>query len=293
MKLNMLNKYTIFKTKFYLFYPIYEWIYKNPQFLNHTYIYGDNLKIIMNKYLFILPIYDGKLENLNTEHLWCKEWIKNSYNQQIEKINKKYFFFFKYDLEKINKINELNQKKNIMLNDLHHLYSANSSTNALRKSYKLTNIQDLNKNTIYLNKSGKNTNFENYYCKINKEKEEFEPPYKSKSIIIRSFTYLLFKYPEFTLTNFSNYLSNQIFLNWFYLNKVDYNELYRNELIYLIQKNYNPFICYPILIPLLFDDSKYVLKNIIKIIPNQIYCIYTRWFIKLNLQYYKKNKFMN
>jgi endonuclease I len=282
-----MNKYIIFKTKFYLFYPIFKWIHKNPQFLNHKYIHNDNLKIVMNKYLFILPIYDGNLEYLNTEHLWCKEWIKNSYNNQFEKMNKK------YDLEKINKMNELNQKKNMMMNDLHHLFSANLSINALRKSYKLTNIQDLNKNTIYLNKSGKNTNFENYYCKINKNKEEFEPPYESKSIIIRSFTYLLFKYPEFTQLNFSNYLSNHIFLNWFYLNKVDYTELYRNELIYLIQKNYNPFICYPLLIPLLFDDSKNVFIKIIKMIPNQLYCIYTKLFIKLNLQYYKKNKFMH
>ncbi len=255
----MLNKYQIFTTKLYIFYPLYEFVYKNKNFIKHTYLNYDKIKTIMNKHLFILPIYHDKLENLNIEHLWCKQWIK--------------------------------EEKNIsfLLNDLHHLYPANSYINALRKHYKFNELKkNKNDNILYINKEGKITNYDYYYCKINKEKELFEPPNESKDIIVRSLIYLMFRYPELTLHKISNILPNHLFLEWFYKNKVQYEELLRNEYVNYYQKNKNIFISYPILIPILFDDSKDVLKNIIKIIPNQIYCLYTSFFIQKNIKLLNK-----
>ncbi len=258
-----INKFKIFKTKFYLFYPVYEYVYKNKNFINHKSLNPIKIKTIMFKYLFVLPIYYDKLENLNIEHLWCKEWINNNKNNIIDYAN----------------------IKNKIINDLHHLYLSNSKINSIRKNYK---FDELNQNYEFINLNGQLTIEKYKYCKINKEKELFEPPNFCKDIIVRSFTYLLFRYPEFTTYRFSKSLSNDIYLKWFYLNKVSYNELFKNELIGVFQNNINIFVKYPILIPLLFDDSKYVFKNLIKFIPNQIYCLYTSFFIKLNLNYYRK-----
>ncbi len=265
-----LNKYKIFQLKFRLFYPIYEYIYKNNNFIKHKFINYDKSKIIFNKYLFILPIYKDELQNLNIEHLWCKQWIK--------------------DL-KINKNNSKEQSnKSLMTHDLHHLFSSNSLINSIRKSYVFSDLNKNNLNTIYIHQNGKITDEFNFYCKIDKNRQIFEPPEHSKDIIVRSLTYLLFRYPDLTNQEFSNKISSKVYLNWYYKNKIEFEELMKNELINCIQKNKNPFITYPILIPILFDDSDNFLKNIIKIIPNQIYCLYTSFFIKLNLKYVIKNK---
>ncbi len=266
---NIINKYTIFKTKFYLFYPIYENIYKNKNFINHKSINPSKIKTIMYKYLFVLNIYKDDLENLNIEHLWCKDWIN--------KINNK-------------NINDYANKKNKLINDLHHLYLANSKINAIRKNYVFNDLNSINNMNEFLNINGKKTIEKYSYCKINKENEVFEPPNHSKDIIIRSFTYLLFRYPEFCENRFSKSISNDVYLKWFYLNKVTYNELLKNEFIGYFQNNINIFVKYPIYIPILFDDSKDFLINIIKIIPNQLYCLYISYLIKLNINFIKKNR---
>lgn len=260
-----MKKQTIFKLKFYTLYPIYEWIHKNTNFYKHKFIKYDNLKIIMNKYLNILPIYYGELDNLNIEHIWCKEWIKN--------IN----------------IRE-NTIKNTMMNDMHHLYLANQNINSIRKNYKFRDISNENKNIKYIDIKDRKTNENNYYCKINEKYESFEPPEHSKGIIIRSIIYLLFRYPELTIDKLSTKIPNNKYLEWFYNNKVEYNELLKNEFIKLIQNNKNIFINYPILVPILFDDNKDFFIKIIKMIPNQIYCLYTYYFIKKNLDIFYKNK---
>lgn len=252
--------------------------------INKTYFTNDFKKMISNtksktllhQYLKFIPIYGIINNNLNIEHLWCKSWTDNK----------------------------------ILINDMHNLYLANAELNAKRNDYGFSKIKYkknnmMNDNMLLLSNKGKiiknnDLDYDNIfykkkyfnYCKVDLKKLKFEPPDESKGLIIRSLTYFLHQYPSLTIAKFESAISFKYYLKWFYKYKVTKEEIIRNEYIYFFQGNINPFVKYPILIPLLYDDNIY--KNI-KVIPNTLYSIIYSIYVRfiLNIYYEKDNIIYN
>lgn len=119
-----------------------------------------------------------------------------------------------------------------MLGDLHHLYPCVSTINTLRNNFKYAEIH------------GGNNNIE-----FNKELEIFECCSITKGNISRSIAYFDLIYDIDVIPKI---IDIETLILWNHLDPVDDNEILRNEKIFTIQKNKNPFIVEPKLFKLLY-----------------------------------------
>ena len=218
--------------------------------LNDIIIYGNKTNNKNN---------DDKKNNINCEHVWCRTYFDN---------------------------------KEPMNSDLHIIYLANSKLNSHRQSYK---FDEINTDYILLDECGNkiyNTTLLNSLdckklCKKNNKNKVFEPPNISKGKIARSCAYFMLVYPDY-LHYLPKLIDINILLKWNRNYIVDYKEIYKNEMIYVYQKNINPFIKYPILVELFFSNELDIL-NIYKLSIITIYTI----IISLIINFYIKIIFFN
>lgn len=147
----------------------------------------------------------------------------------------------------------------VLLNDMHNLFLADPVLNSKRQNHEFIDIKTQNKT------------------------KKFEPHEESKGMISRTLFYLLHQYPESTIEKFDSVVSPRGYLfEWFYKNKITKNEIIRNEFIGYIQGNINPFIKYPVLIPILYGED---IKSIIKCLPNTLFSVSYSLFIRILLKF--------
>jgi endonuclease I len=177
--------------------------------------------------------------------------------------------------------------KEPMVSDLHTLYLSNSKLNSHRQSYKFDEVYN---NYILLDNYGNkvrepSNNQLNKLYKKDCSKKIFEPPNKSKGKISRALAYFILVYPEY-----EKYLPHIIdidnMIKWNIKSPVSYKEIYKNEIVRIYQGNINPYIKYPILLNLLFENNRNIICNL-KLFIITIYTvflsIYFNIIIKLKL----------
>ena len=202
-------------------------------------------------------LYGNKNLNLNCEHVWCQK-------------------YFKY--------------KEPMKSDMHNIFLSNSKINSHRQDYKFSSID---KNFIFINQDG-NAVINNFFNKLNSKslnkknnyKKLFEPCNNSKGKITRSIAYFNSIYDD--KKNLEKLINNKDMINWNRKYLPSINEIKRNEFIRVHQKNINPYIKYPILIELVYNDEfspnyfiKLSLYSIITIIISDLFKI--NYIIKKNI----------
>lgn len=122
--------------------------------------------------------------------------------------------------------------KGIQSNDLHNLFLAKSEENTKRSDYPFC--------------------FHSY-----KSPFTYKPHASSIPYILSSLSYYFIYDPQFASNHFSDVIDNDTFLIWLYQHpEIDTMLIKRNEKIGEIQGNYNPFVRYPILYCIFFDDFR-------------------------------------
>jgi len=89
----------------------------------------------------------------------------------------------------------------------------------------------------------------------------YEPPLESKGDLARILFYMVVRYDNLELVDTEPTIYQMgllaVLLSWHELDPVDDFERNRNEVIYSYQNNRNPFIDYPHLVELMFEDHSY------------------------------------
>lgn len=116
--------------------------------------------------------------------------------------------------------------KDMQKSDLHHLYPTDSKANSIRGNYHFAEVQD---------------NLVHNLCNSSRSSgDRFEPPTEHKGNVARALFYFAVRYQMNIPADEEAYLRE-----WHYQDPVDADERQRNETIFQVQKNRNPFIDYP------------------------------------------------
>ena len=119
--------------------------------------------------------------------------------------------------------------KGMQKSDLNHLYPTDSKANGVRGHYEFANIS-----------SGKNV----ANCAASKTEQgrrsRFEPPTEHKGNVARAIFYFSTRY-QLKIS----YSEEATLKEWNRLDPVDFEERQRNETVYMVQRNRNPFIDFP------------------------------------------------
>jgi endonuclease I len=124
-------------------------------------------------------------------------------------------------------------KEEVAISDLHNLYIANSKENSIR-------------NDMPFHYQKPRTFQKGYYVKEKKD----------QIAILASIAYISFMYPNLYQKYFMKMITIETFYEWMYKNPHITEELIkRNEQIYQIQGNRNPFLQYPFLYQIMFEED--------------------------------------
>lgn len=116
--------------------------------------------------------------------------------------------------------------------DLHNLYLADSKENQMR------------------------SNMPFHYKKTRTYQKAYFPKKKDQIPILASIVYMSFLYPNLMIENFNKMITYETFFYWKDKNDHITEELVkRNEEIFQIQRNRNPFIQYPFLYEVMFEED--------------------------------------
>lgn len=121
--------------------------------------------------------------------------------------------------------------KGLQKSDLHHLFPSDSKANSVRGNYKFS---DVNGTVVSDNCSASRTEGHG---------GDFEPPTEHKGNVARALFYFSVRY-QISIDP----RQEETMRRWHILDPVDAAEMERNEEIYGIQNNRNPFIDYPELV---------------------------------------------
>ncbi|GGK05894.1 hypothetical protein GCM10007063_30370 [Lentibacillus kapialis] len=120
-----------------------------------------------------------------------------------------------------------------MRGDIHHLFTCDPSCNSFRSNYP---YHDFAEYTPEMNQIDENCG--------KAEEERFEPEY-GKGIVARAMLYFLLRYPNQVEAKFLEQIDTDLLLEWHVTFPPDLYEKHRNQAIYEIQGNRNPFIDFP------------------------------------------------
>jgi endonuclease I len=147
-------------------------------------------------------------DRLNCEHTWPQSKFTNLYPKEVQKA------------------------------DLHHLYPSDSKANSIRGNVDFADIAsdngDLEADDCSTSKAGTSTTSGGDY---------FEPPTNHKGNVARSLFYFSVRY-KISIPR----AEEEVLRKWNEIDPIDQDEINKNEIIYSVQKNRNPFIDYPELI---------------------------------------------
>jgi deoxyribonuclease-1 len=119
-----------------------------------------------------------------------------------------------------------------MKGDLHHLFICNPECNITRSNFAYDELRSLSPETNPLHQCGKVLN------------ARFEPRF-GKGAIARAMLYFFLRYPRSIKKAYRNAIDIPLLINWHLQNQVTLYEQHRNQAIYRIQGNRNPFIDFP------------------------------------------------
>lgn len=148
-------------------------------------------------------------DKINCEHTWPQSKFSGKYPKEIQKA------------------------------DLHHLYPTDSTANSIRGNFNFSDIASDNgklaDDDCTSSKSGSSV--------ASGGDDYFEPPTIHKGNVARSLFYFSVRY-SITIPK----AEEAVLRKWNELDPIDQDEINKNEIIYSVQKNRNPFIDYPELI---------------------------------------------
>lgn len=170
-------------------------------------------------------------------------------------------------------------ERNPMKSDLFHVYPTDARVNNFRSNYPYGEVSGKNGagfpdnyQNHGLGKLGSNT-FSGYSGKV------FEPADEFKGDLARTYFYMVARYRDQALnasngsavftsskTNLTTYAQN-LFLKWHRNDPVSQKEIDRNQAVYGIQHNRNPFIDYPELVEYIWGDKKGQAVNLAALTP--------------------------
>lgn len=123
-----------------------------------------------------------------------------------------------------------------MRGDIHHLFTCDPVCNSIRSNYPYHDFPDYNPDHIG------NERVEDACGKA--DDELFEPEY-GKGTVARAMLYFLIRYPDEIEHSHKETINKDLLLEWHQQFPPDLYEKHRNQAIYEIQGNRNPFIDYP------------------------------------------------
>ncbi|MFG6150078.1 endonuclease I family protein [Halobacillus sp. B23F22_1] len=126
--------------------------------------------------------------------------------------------------------------KEPMRGDLHHLFTCDPLCNSIRSNYPYYDFKDYPEGQVEANR------IEDQCGKA--EDERFEPEY-GKGIVSRAMLYFFLRYPDIIESTYKKRVDIELLLKWHDQEPPGIYEYHRNQAIYDIQKNRNPFIDYP------------------------------------------------
>jgi len=127
-------------------------------------------------------------------------------------------------------------KKEPMRGDLHHLFTCDPRCNSIRSNYPYYDFANYPIQEAAVNR------VESQCGKA--ENEYFEPEY-AKGTVARSMLYFLLRYPEEIDPGYRKKVDEELLLQWHQAEPPGVYEQHRNQAIYSIQGNRNPFIDFP------------------------------------------------
>lgn len=148
-------------------------------------------------------------DKINCEHTWPQSKFTGKYSKDVQKA------------------------------DLHHLYPSDSRANSIRGNYDFADIASdngsLSEDECTASKSGSST--------TSGGDDYFEPPTNHKGNVARSLFYFSVRYQISIPKD-----EEAVLRKWHEIDPVDQDEINKNEIIFGVQKNRNPFVDFPELV---------------------------------------------
>lgn len=192
---------------------------------------------------------DGNLKNIYSgENRQAEDVIKEDFKATAKRLTKanqihaagqldllKVANEFPYNCEHVVPQSWFNEREP-MRGDIHHLFTCDPKCNSMRSNYPYHDFGDYNPQSIGIRKikdaCGK------------ADHDLFEPEY-GKGIVARAMLYFLIRYPDEIEQDHKETIDMKLLLEWHQQFPVGIYEKHRNQAIYEIQGNRNPFIDFP------------------------------------------------
>ncbi|ASK61208.1 endonuclease I [Virgibacillus phasianinus] len=159
------------------------------------------------------------------------EKTSNTDHEKLKQIEKD----FKYNCEHAVPQSWFNEQEP-MRGDLHHLFTCEPVCNSIRSNYPYHDFTDYNPGKMRASR------IEEACGKA--EEELFEPEF-GKGTVARAMLYFLIRYPEGIEQAHKEEIDTKILLDWHQKFPPEIYEKHRNQAIYEMQGNRNPFIDFP------------------------------------------------
>jgi len=207
---------------------LYTWVDMHPDGTIKSIYSGmdqDPKKLLQDDFLTIQKKYWRFQELLNTQ--------KELYvirNEKITKIDVEYKFNTEHIVPQ-----SWYGAEDPMKGDLHHLFACQPDCNIKRSNFPYDDFS-------FYNPELPNEKIQNH-CGVTME-NRFEPEY-GKGTVARAMMYFLVRYPRAIKKSFLRNIDISLMIKWHQQFEVSIYEKHRNQAIYLIQGNRNPFIDFP------------------------------------------------
>ncbi len=142
---------------------------------------------------------------------------------------------FKYNCEHAVPQSWFNEQEP-MRGDLHHLFTCEPVCNSIRSNYPYYDFTDYTPGNI---------NMERIEESCGKAEEELFEPEFAKGTVARAMLYFLLRYPDQVEQKYQKKIDTELFLNWHQKFQPSLYEKHRNQAIYQLQGNRNPYIDFP------------------------------------------------
>ena len=187
--------------------------------------------------------YNGEGDCYNREHLWAQSWTNNDSDEKT---------------------------------DLHHVYPTDGYVNNRRGNYAFGEVRNASWTSQNGGKLGSNT-VSGYNGTV------FEPIDEYKGDIARALMYVSVRYYQEDSGWTNSDMTNKsvikdwamtMLLRWHEEDPVDDKEINRNNAVYNIQRNRNPFVDYPDFAPMIWDptwdgvEDQYLATMLVNVWPN-------------------------
>ncbi|HWO76854.1 MAG TPA: endonuclease [Bacillus sp. (in: firmicutes)] len=194
----------------------------------------------------LLSIYSGETrtpeeiiqEDFTTSLKRIREIQKSAItnNEDIEALLVKIEKNFKYNCEHVVPQSWFNEREP-MRGDIHHLFTCDPVCNSIRSNFPYTDFPNYNPTQKTIKRVEKTCG--------KAENSRFEPE-NGKGAAARATLYFLLRYPDQIEAKFRDQLDINLLLKWHQEFPPDLYEKHRNQAIYEIQGNRNPFIDFPL-----------------------------------------------